>query len=122
MKKKFRVYRDYADNHMASNCGENVKIRCKDCEARGIKLKFGVNYTNRDGRLTEQHLCKADENQKRWQGQLRANLPRSNFDPGHRPMRSPDSENKGFSGRAKDRWSHGSARRIHQLARRLAVF
>lgn len=59
---------------------------------------------------------------ERWQDLLRANLPRSDFNPGHRPVRSPDTENEGFSGRAKDRWSHGSARRIHRLARRLAVF
>jgi hypothetical protein len=29
------------------NCGENVKNRCKGCEASGMKLKFVANYINK---------------------------------------------------------------------------
>jgi two-component system, OmpR family, sensor histidine kinase BaeS len=59
------------------------------------------------------------ENPGRWQEILRTGLPRKDFDPGNRPSRPPDSENKGISGRAQDR---PSSRRIQRLARRLALF
>ena len=62
------------------------------------------------------------ENQGRWQEILRAGLPQKDFDPGNRPPRAPDLENKGFSGRAQDRPSPEPSRRVQRLARRLALF
>jgi two-component system sensor histidine kinase BaeS len=62
------------------------------------------------------------ENPGRWQEILRTGLPRKDFDPGNRPSRPPDSENKGISGRAQDRPSSRPSRRIQRLARRLALF
>ena len=58
----------------------------------------------------------------RWQEILRTGLLQKDFDPGNGPPRPPDSENKGFSGRAQDRLSPGPSRRIQRLARRLALF
>lgn len=62
------------------------------------------------------------QNPGRWQDILRTSLPRKDFDPGNRPARLPDSENKGFSGRATDRPPPEPSRRIQRLARRLVVF
>ncbi|MBW2478701.1 MAG: HAMP domain-containing protein [Deltaproteobacteria bacterium] len=58
----------------------------------------------------------------RWQDILRTSLPHRDFDSGYRPAQPPDSEKKGFSGRAQDRPSPGASRRIQRLARRLALF
>jgi len=58
----------------------------------------------------------------RWQEILSTSLPRKDFDPGIRPLRPPDLENREFSGRAKDSPSLGPSRRIKRLARRLALF
>ena len=62
------------------------------------------------------------KNPGRWQEILRTSLPRKDFDPGNRPPRRPDSENRGFSVRAKDRPPPEPSRHIQRLARRLAVF
>jgi two-component system sensor histidine kinase BaeS len=58
----------------------------------------------------------------RWHEILRTSLPRKDFDPGNRPPRPPDLENKEFSGRAQDRPSPGPSRRVQRWARKLALF
>jgi len=58
----------------------------------------------------------------RWQEILRTGLPQKDFDPGNRPPRPPESENRVFNGRAQDSPSPGTSRRTQRLARRLALF
>jgi two-component system sensor histidine kinase BaeS len=58
----------------------------------------------------------------RWHEILQASLLRKDFDLGNRPLRPPDLENKGFSGRAQDRPSPEPSRRVQRLARKLALF
>jgi two-component system sensor histidine kinase BaeS len=58
----------------------------------------------------------------RWQEFLRTSLRQNDFEPGARPPRPPDLENKGISGRAQDRPSPEPSRRVQRLARRLALF
>ncbi len=58
----------------------------------------------------------------RWQEILRTGLPQKDFDPGNRPPRLPESENRVFNGRAQDSPSPGTSRRTQRLARRLALF
>jgi len=58
----------------------------------------------------------------RWQEILRIGLRQEDVDPGNRPPRPPDLENRGFSGHAQDKPSPGPSRRIQPLARRLALF
>jgi len=61
-------------------------------------------------------------NPGRWQEILGTSLPRKDLAPGHRSPQPPESENRGFSDRAKDRPSAGHSRHIRRLARRLALF
>jgi two-component system sensor histidine kinase BaeS len=62
------------------------------------------------------------DNPGRWHEILRTSLPQKGFDPGNRPARPPDLENKGFSGRAQNRPYPKPSRRVQRLARRLALF
>jgi two-component system sensor histidine kinase BaeS len=62
------------------------------------------------------------DNPGRWHEILQASLLRKDFDLGNRPLRPPDLENKGFSGRAQDRPSPEPSRRVQRLARKLALF